>query len=83
MRAASLFLACVASLIGLVFPFILARQPTGLNQTILLFWMAGIAGGFIYGAGFQPQSRFLRLAIAPGATWPVLLGSLAILLWLR
>lgn len=83
MRAVSLCLAAVASLIGLVFPFLLARQPTNLNQSILLFLMAGIAGAFIYGAGFQPQSRLARCLIGPWASWPILLGSLGGLFWLR
>jgi predicted membrane protein len=83
MRVTSLCLAGMASVIGLVFPFALARQPTGLNQSLLLVLMAGIVGAFIYGAGFQPRARLARLAICPYATWLILVGSLTGLFWLR
>jgi predicted membrane protein len=83
MRAASLAFAGAASLIGLIFPFWLARQATDLNQTILLVLMAGIMGAFIYGAGFAPQNRTARWAISPGVTWPLLAGSLGALLIIR
>jgi predicted membrane protein len=83
MRAASLSLAMGASVIGLVCPFLLARQPTGLNQTILLAMMAGIAGAFIYGAGFWPKAVWARFLISPALCWSLLLGSLGLLVWLR
>ncbi len=83
MRAASLFIAAMASMIGLVAPFLLARQATGLNQTILLVMMAGVIGAFIYGAGFQPANRALRLAMRPALTWPLTIGALVVLLALR
>jgi predicted membrane protein len=83
MRAASSTLAGIASLIGLVFPFLLARSPTNLNQSLLLLLMEGIAGAFIFGAGFRPHSKLARAVIAPWATWPVMLGSLGGLFWLR
>lgn len=82
-RGVSLAFAGTASLIGLVFPFLLARQATGLNQMILLVMMAGIAGAFIYGAGFRPGSRLLRLCIAPAVTWTAMLASLGALVSLR
>jgi predicted membrane protein len=83
LRAASLVFAACASVLGLVFPFLLARQATGLNQMILLVMMAGIAGAFIYGAGFQPESRVLRRCIAPAVTWTAMLASLAALAAIR
>jgi predicted membrane protein len=76
-------LAAGASLIGLVFRFLLARQATRLNQMILLLMMAGIAGGFIYGAGFRPENKVLRLCIAPAVTWTAMLATLGALVALR
>ncbi len=81
--AVSLILAAAASIIGLVFPFALARQATGLNQSILLLMMAGIAGAFIYGAGFRPQNRVFRFCSGPAVTWTVMLASLGALIALR
>jgi len=83
LQAISLSLAVTASILGLVFPFVLARQATGLNQTILLIMMAGIAGAFIYGAGFRPENRVLRLFTGPRVTWTVMLASLVALVAMR
>jgi predicted membrane protein len=83
LRAVSLALAGLASVIVLVFPFLLARRATGLNQSILLLMMAGIAGAFIYGAGFRPARKTLRIAIRPALTWALIIGSLAALAALR
>jgi predicted membrane protein len=83
LRATSLALASGASVIGLVFPFLLARQATGLNQSILLLMMAGIIGAFIYGAGFRPESKAARIAIKPWLTWPIILGSCGLMLLIR
>jgi predicted membrane protein len=82
-RIVSLLIAGVASLIGLVFPFLLARQATGLNQSILMVMMCGVAGAFVYGAGFKPLNRGLRLCTEPAVTWPVMLISLGALVALR
>jgi predicted membrane protein len=83
LRAASLILAAAASVIGLVFPFLLARQPTALNQSILLVMMAAIAGCFIHGTGFRPAPASLRMVTAPWLTWPTLLGCFALLVLMR
>ncbi len=83
LRAVSLILAATASIIGLVFPFLLARRATGLNQVILLLMMAGIAGAFIYGAGFRPENKALRLSMTPAVTWTAMLASVGALLALR
>jgi predicted membrane protein len=82
-RAVSLGIAGVASVIGLVFPFVLGGRPTGLNQTILLVMMVGVAGAFIHGAGFSPRSPWLRAMTAPAACWPLVLAGLGALILLR
>ncbi len=82
-RAVSLALAAVLSILGLVFPFVLGRVPTGFNQSVLMLMMAGIAGAFIYGAGFTPEHKWLRAAIAPAFTWPLMAVSFALLLLVR
>ncbi len=83
MRVLSLLMAGVASIIGLVFPFLLARQATGLNQSILLVMMCGVAGAFVYGAGYRPVNLMLRRCTEPAVTWPVMLISLGALVALR
>jgi predicted membrane protein len=83
MRAASLIIAAAASLIGLIFPFWLGRQPTGLNQSVLLVMMAGIAGAFIYGTGFAPEQSLVRRLVGPAVTWPLMIGGFSVLIALR
>jgi predicted membrane protein len=83
MRAASLIIASAAGIVGLVFPFVLGRQATGENQTILLVMMIGIAGAFIHGAGFRPTGRWGVALISPILTWPLILGGGAALVALR
>jgi predicted membrane protein len=83
MRAASLIIASAASLIGLIFPFILAAHATGLNQSVLLVMMFGIAGAFVHGVGFQPKGAFFAALIAPIFTWPLILSSCALLVAMR
>jgi predicted membrane protein len=83
MRGVSLGLACIAALIGLVFPFLLAPRATGLNQTILLFMMAGMSGAFIYGVGFRIRNKWLESLTHPAFTMPLLAASAGGLIWLR
>ncbi len=83
MRALSLVLAGAAAFIGLVLPFLLAAHATGLNQSILVLMMAGVAGGFVHGAGFRPERRWARAALSPWVTWPLIAGCLGGLLLMR
>jgi predicted membrane protein len=79
LRVGSVILALIASVIGLVFPFLLARQANGLNQSILLLMMVGIAGAFIHGAGFQPHARAMKIITSPWSTWPVITACCALM----
>jgi predicted membrane protein len=82
-RAGSLCLAITASIIGLVFPYLLAARATGLNQSVLLVMIFGIAGAFIHGAGFTPSNRAVKLLISPYVTWVSILGPLGMLIAIR
>ena len=83
LRGVSLGLAAIASIIGLVFPFLLAQRATGLNQTVLLVMMAAISGAFIYGVGFHTQMKWLNILISPAITWPLLAAAAGGLVLLR
>ena len=82
-RGLSLCFAVTLSLVGLVFPFLLGANATGLNQSMVMMMMLGIAGAFIYGAGFRPRQPWLRWLISPAVSWPVMLGSGALLVAMR
>jgi predicted membrane protein len=83
LRVASLVFATITSIIGLVFPYVLAQQATALNQTILLAMLAAISGAFIYGVGFQPRTKWANHLISPIITWSVLALTTGSLLALR
>ena len=83
MRGASLAMALIACVIGSVFPFLLGRHATGLNQSVLLVTMFGITGALIYGVGIRPERKWSAALIAPLTTWPVMLGGCAWLLLMR
>ena len=83
LRAVSLIFAALSSVIGLVFPYALALHPTALNQSIILVMMAATSGAFIYGLGFQIQTRWLNDLIRPYITWPILAVTAGSLLVLR
>ncbi len=74
---------CFAVTLSLVFPFLLGASATGLNQSMVMMMMLGIAGAFIYGAGFRPRRPWLRWLISPAVSWPVMLGSGALLVAMR
>lgn len=83
LRGASLVFASITSMIGLVFPYVLAPQATALNQSILLVMMAAITGAFIHGVGFQPRAKWIDDLISPIITWPILALTIGSLLALR
>jgi predicted membrane protein len=81
LRGISLGAAAIAACIGLVFPYLLARHATALNQTILLGMMAGISGAFIYGVGFRMENKWFEFLTRPLFTWPLLaVGAAALVL---
>jgi predicted membrane protein len=83
LRGISLGGAAIAAGIGLVFPFLLARHATALNQTILLGMMASVSGAFIYGVGFRVENKWLEFLTRPVFTWPLLVAGAAGLVLLR
>jgi predicted membrane protein len=82
-RGLSLCFAVTLSLVGLVFPFLLGANATGLNQSVLVVMMLGIAGAYLHGAGFRPKQAWLRWLMSPAVCWPVMLVSGALLVAMR
>jgi predicted membrane protein len=83
LRAVSLGLALLLSVIGSTVPFVLARHPTGLNQTLLLVMMLGVTGGFVHGVGIRVENKWAQRLTAPVLTWPLMLGCFGAMLMLR
>lgn len=77
LRGLSLSFAVIASLVGLVFPFLFARHATTQNQLLLLVMIIAVSGAFIYGVGFHAENKWLRLIISPMVTWTVMAAAAA------
>jgi predicted membrane protein len=83
LRGISLVLASLATIVGLIFPYALARQATALNQTVLLAMLVAVSGAFIYGVGFRTDRKWFDIMIGPFVTWPVLAAAVGTLILLR
>lgn len=72
-RVVSLLLGMAVMLVSSIFPFVLAKHATGLNQSIFLMVMIGMTGAFIHGTGFQPRLRIWRWLASPIFAWPLMI----------
>jgi predicted membrane protein len=82
-RAISLFLGVIVMIVGSVFPFVLAKHATGVNQSIFLTVLVGMTGALIHGTGFIPRPRILQWFASPAFAWPVTIASLGAMAYLR
>lgn len=80
LRAASLATTAVASLLMMLFPFLLRHVPgTRLHMALPIIFL-GIAGAFVHGIGYQPANAWLRVLFGPVCAWVLMIGGAAILL---
>ena len=79
-RALSLLLSLVVTAVLMVAPFLVARQLTPATHAILPFLLLGISAAFIHGVGYNPRLRFMRALATPMCAWPLIAGSLFLLI---
>jgi len=79
-RAFSLLLSLGATVVLTVAPFLVARQMTPAAHAILPFLLLGISAGFVHGLGYIPRLRFMRAVASPYCAWPLMAGSLFLLI---
>jgi predicted membrane protein len=72
MRVASFTAALAATLVLMLFPFILRGVPDAKLHSALPIVMLGIAGGFVYGIGFAPDNALLRMLFGPWCCWTLM-----------
>lgn len=64
-RPVSFIVALVASLVLMLFPFLLHGIDGTRLHTGLPILMLGVAGMFVYGIGYVPDNKFVRILLGP------------------
>jgi predicted membrane protein len=73
-RAVSFIVALAASVILMLFPFLLRHVPQGRIHTALPVMLLGLAGAFVYGVGYRPDNKLLRILFGPLCAWLLIAG---------
>jgi predicted membrane protein len=76
MRTASFTAALAASLVLTLFPFLLRHVPETRLHSALPLLLLGVAGAFIYGIGYRPDNRLLRVLFGPVCAWALMIGGI-------
>jgi predicted membrane protein len=79
-QAASFIAALAASLALMLFPFLLRHVPATRLHAALPILLLGVAGAFVYGIGYRPDNRVLRVLFGPVCAWLLISGGAWILL---
>jgi predicted membrane protein len=78
-RVASFTAALAATLVLMLFPFLLRGVPDAKLHAALPVIMLGIAGGFVYGIGFTPDNALLRMLFGPWCCWTLMVVGAVVL----
>ncbi|WP_213769425.1 cyd operon YbgE family protein [Bradyrhizobium sp. dw_78] len=81
-QTASFAVAAGASLVLMLFPFLLRHVQGAMLHPALSILLLGITGAFVYGIGFRPENRWLRILFGPACAWTLMIGG-ALLLFVR
>lgn len=71
---ASLAAALAASLALMLFPFLLRHVPETRLHSALPVMLIGVAGALVYGIGYRPDNRLLRMLFGPVCAWTLIVG---------
>lgn len=82
MRLISFAIGLVASLMLMLFPFLLHQISGPRLHSALPILMLGVAGTLVYGVGYVPDNKFLRILFGPPCSWTLILIG-AVLLTIR
>jgi predicted membrane protein len=78
-RPVSFLAALAASLTLMLFPFLLRTVPQVRLHAALPVVLFGIAGAFVYGVGYNPENRLLRILFGPVCAWSMIVGGTLLL----
>ena len=78
-RMASFAAALAASLLLMLFPFLLRHVPEPRIHAVLPIMLLGVAGAFVHGVGYRPDNRLLRILFGPIIAWVLMIGGMLML----
>jgi predicted membrane protein len=78
-RIASFMIALAASLALMLFPFLLRHVQEARLHWALPILLLGIAGAFVFGIGYRPDNRPLRILFGPIFPWALMFGGASML----
>ncbi|HEY0218412.1 MAG TPA: cyd operon YbgE family protein [Afipia sp.] len=73
MRTISFAIGLAATLMLMLFPFLLHQASGPRLHSGLPILMLGVAGTFVYGVGYIPDNKFLRILFGPLCSWTLIL----------
>ena len=73
-RAVSFAIALAASVALMLFPFLLRHVEEQRLHSGLPILLLGIAGAFVFGIGYRPDNRPLRVLFGPVFAWALIFG---------
>jgi predicted membrane protein len=78
-RTASFLAALVASLALMLFPFLLRHVPEVRLHAALPIMLVGVVGVLVYGVGYTPDNRLLRVMFGPICAWIMIMSGALLL----
>ncbi len=73
LRTISFAIGLAATLMLMLFPFLLHQVPGPRLHSALPIMMLGVAGSFVHGVGYVPDNKFLRILFGPLCSWTLIL----------
>jgi predicted membrane protein len=77
-RGLALVAGSAIALTLFVYPFVLGPQMGPREHMALPILLMGVSAAFVYGLGFQPESKLARLILGPAAAWIFILCGLVL-----
>lgn len=81
-QTASFAVGAGISLTLMLFPFLLRDVQGAILHPALSVLLLGVAGAFVYGIGFRPENRWLRILFGPACAWTLMIGG-SLMLFVR
>lgn len=75
----SFFAALGASLTLMLAPFLLRHVPPARLHAALPILLLGVAGALVYGIGYRPDGRLLRILFGPRCAWLMIISGTLLL----